>query len=435
MRKRALKPKACFLGTLSLLFLLFPLCRAFAGEQALFINEIAWMGTEASSYDEWIELYNNSDFPVGLDGWRLQATDDTPDIKISGTIPAGGFFLLERTNDETLPSISADLIYKGALSNQGEYLRLINEQGEIIDEIDCSSGWLAGNNATKQTMERVRPMSDPNEWQTSQEPGGTPKQQNSQLPEDGPRVTSETTMPEETLPEDKPSLPEDGPRATENVFINEVMPSPEGPDAENEWIELFNVNGFEVDLSNWQLRDRVGAFKTYTFPQNTSIAAFGFLLCPRTETSITLQNSGDILELLSPGGEIAHSIEYPKASRGQSYNRLPEKEPLTKQGVSNWQWSTTPTPGTENLISQPQKGETAQEKEQTEAQSLDQPSQQTSSAGKEASKKGFDLEEKTTADVSKEMPKPSKRFLTFLTAVSLAILSAVIVLIIKKKSQ
>jgi len=37
------------------------------------INEIAWMGTPCSDYDDWIELYNNSLLPVDLTGWSLKA--------------------------------------------------------------------------------------------------------------------------------------------------------------------------------------------------------------------------------------------------------------------------------------------------------------------------------------------------------------------------
>ena len=92
------------------------------------INEIAWMGTNASYSDEWIELYNNSDYAIDIKNWKLEANDKSPEIFLKGQIPAKGFFLLERTNDETLPDIKADLIYKGNLSNKGEYLKIINER-------------------------------------------------------------------------------------------------------------------------------------------------------------------------------------------------------------------------------------------------------------------------------------------------------------------
>src|SRR5258707_13887588 len=62
------------------------------------LNEIAWMGTLASANDEWIELVNNTSSAINLTGWTLTAADGTPSIVLSGGIPAGGYFLLERTD-------------------------------------------------------------------------------------------------------------------------------------------------------------------------------------------------------------------------------------------------------------------------------------------------------------------------------------------------
>ncbi|MCJ7786832.1 lamin tail domain-containing protein, partial [Patescibacteria group bacterium] len=159
-----------------LLFCLIPFKSLAANLDIVGINEIAWMGTTNSANDEWVELYNNTDNSVNLDGWQLIAQDGTPKITLSGIIPANGFYLLERTNDETVPGISADLIYKGALGNNGENLKLYDSSGNliIIDEINHQDGWPAGDNDTKQTMERSTTG-----WQTSENPGGTPKSKNS----------------------------------------------------------------------------------------------------------------------------------------------------------------------------------------------------------------------------------------------------------------
>jgi len=135
------------------------------------INEIAWMGTEISANDEWIELYNNTELPINLAGWVLRG------INLTGIIPAQGFYLLERTDDKTVPDIPADQIYTGALNNNGENLELYDSSGNLIDSANCQAGWLAGDNSTKQTMERK----DANAWQTSQNPGGTPKAKNSEI--------------------------------------------------------------------------------------------------------------------------------------------------------------------------------------------------------------------------------------------------------------
>ncbi len=138
------------------------------------INEIAWMGTAASPNDEWIELYNNTNSAITIDGWTLKAADGAPSIALTGTIPPNSFFLIERTDDNSVPEVPADQYYSGALNNKGEIIELHNSAGGLIDSIDCGPGWPAGDNKTKQTMER-----NLNGWQTSQNPGGTPKAKNS----------------------------------------------------------------------------------------------------------------------------------------------------------------------------------------------------------------------------------------------------------------
>lgn len=154
------------------------------------INEVAWMGTVESYSNEWIELFNNSNFPINLEGWLLKTVDGTPKIELTGTVPSNGFYLLERTDDNTLPNIQADQIYRGALGNSGEKLELYTLDNYLVDRVVCIEDaegncqeWLVGDNDTKQTMERKDPSlsgEDINNWATSQEGGGTPKAQNSQ---------------------------------------------------------------------------------------------------------------------------------------------------------------------------------------------------------------------------------------------------------------
>jgi hypothetical protein len=100
---------------------------------AVVINEVAWAGTGASSSDEWMELYNNTDLDISLDGWLLAAADGTPTISLEGSLSAHGFFLLERTDDTTVSDRAADQVYVGALENTGETLLL--HQPEVIDVV------------------------------------------------------------------------------------------------------------------------------------------------------------------------------------------------------------------------------------------------------------------------------------------------------------
>lgn len=145
---------------------------------SVLINEIAWMGTlpkagespQAAANNEWIELYNSGDFNISLGGWKIVAEGGAPDIALSGIISAGGYFLLERSSDEVVPAIPAGLIYpykNNALSNSGEHLFLKDASGAVIDEVDAHLGWPAGDNDTKETMQRSG-----NKWITAT---GTPR--------------------------------------------------------------------------------------------------------------------------------------------------------------------------------------------------------------------------------------------------------------------
>jgi cardiolipin synthase len=134
------------------------------GPGAVVINEVAWGGTAASAYDEWIELYNNTGTAINLTNWVLKAADNTPVITLSGIISPYEYFLLERTDNSTVQDIPADQIYGNdgtfwALSNSGEILQLWDDQGNLIDTANSNGGsWPAGSGSPDyRSMERIDP--------------------------------------------------------------------------------------------------------------------------------------------------------------------------------------------------------------------------------------------------------------------------------------
>lgn len=144
------------------------------------INEVAWSGTAASSSDEWIELYNPGPNPIDLAGWTLQFGDTVIHLSIvdgstrevrSARIEAGGYFLLERTDDSAVSDVDADIIYSGSLSNAGCTLRLVDAHGAEVDTANAAAeAWFAGTSADadvpRATMERVAPAAadTPENW-------------------------------------------------------------------------------------------------------------------------------------------------------------------------------------------------------------------------------------------------------------------------------
>jgi hypothetical protein len=167
--------RSIFTKMMYLIILVFPI----DSSANVVINEIAWMGQKDSYSKEWIELYNPTETEVSLNQWTLQITKTK--IPLKGIIKAKSYYLLEKTNDNTVIGEQADLIFKKAFNNKGEVISLIDSNGKTTDSLDCSKGWFAGDNKTKQTMERIDPLvsgENKSNWQTSKDEGGTPKKEN-----------------------------------------------------------------------------------------------------------------------------------------------------------------------------------------------------------------------------------------------------------------
>jgi len=133
--------------------------------QGIVINEVAWAGTAASTNDEWIELYNPTDQPVDLSGWTLTFGDTVIDLGSAAKtiVEAGGYFLLERSDDDTVSDVPADLIYTGGLNNSEVLLNLLDQTGAVVDTANAGveKGWAAGSIGKVEipyaTMERIDP--------------------------------------------------------------------------------------------------------------------------------------------------------------------------------------------------------------------------------------------------------------------------------------
>lgn len=156
------------------------------------INEIAWMGTENSANDEWIELFNKTEKDISLEDFSLFL--DTKEIKLEGIIKAHNFYILERTDDDTLPQIKANLIYTGSMKNTGLNI-FLKKNGNIIDEALFENGFNVGDNETKQTAERINES-----WQTSLNSGGSPQNENIEIVLKKQEESSFEIKKEETLP-------------------------------------------------------------------------------------------------------------------------------------------------------------------------------------------------------------------------------------------
>ncbi len=228
----------------------------------VFFNEIAWMGGKVSASDEWMELGG----PIGFDlgGWQIKNEDESIKIIFSkgDKISAGGFFLLERTDDDSVPGVTADKIYVGALSNAGEWLKLFDSDCKLVDEVNAHYGWepWGGDNNSKKTLERNLNF---HAWQTSENVGGTPKAKNSEngTPPNAGGIAqtqpSGTGSTEGNLGEASTTPPNSSSSVSleTKILISEVMAG-SSASADYEFIEIYNYGSEAVDLTGWYIKKK-----------------------------------------------------------------------------------------------------------------------------------------------------------------------------------
>jgi hypothetical protein len=120
------------------------------------------------------------------------------------------------------------------------------------------------------------------------------------------------------------------------VLINEWLANPVGPDAEGEWLELFNGGASAVNLSGWRLENGSGkGMKLGDF----AIKPGEYLVLHRKDTKLALRNRNEALSLYNARGELADRAEFlGSAPEGKSISRAEGGFLVTE-----------PTPGAANV--------------------------------------------------------------------------------------
>ncbi len=133
--------------------------------------------------------------------------------------------------------------------------------------------------------------------------------------------------------------------ATGSVVINEIACAGVGED----WVEFYNKGDEPVDLGGWLFTD-ADPEHVFIFPDNTPLAAKGFLVIPRSATAgfdFGLGNADKVI-LYDSEGEKAHELVWNEgdAPAGTTFGFLPDGqgEPLTLY---------EPTPGAANASVEP----------------------------------------------------------------------------------
>jgi len=155
------------------------------------INEINYNSANDFDSGDWIELYNISDQPIDISNWYFSDSDSSHKfIFPNGTIIEPDSYLVVVDNDSAFtsrfPDIKNYVSETGfGLSGSGEFMKLVNDEGQIIDSLtyDDSLPWPVDANGGGATLELIDAHSNnslPENWESSLN-HGTPGKLNSVL--------------------------------------------------------------------------------------------------------------------------------------------------------------------------------------------------------------------------------------------------------------
>ena len=123
------------------------------------------------------------------------------------------------------------------------------------------------------------------------------------------------------------------PTHSQNVIISEFLPNPYGDETEGEWVELQNIGNETVSLCGWLLDDEDGGSKPFRLEE--VITPHQYLLLPRSQTKIALNNDADTVRLFAGSGNLIAEVTYVKGAEGETMG-------LREDGL--FVWTPYPTP-------------------------------------------------------------------------------------------
>ncbi len=266
----------------------FPEPRDYSDDRVV-INELLPNPSGSDSKNEWIELYNQGEKDVGLEGWFLMDESEKKFYFEKTKIKKKKFLLIKAKESRI------------SLNNSGDKIFLFNPNGKKSDAVKYGKSPAEDFSFARRSKEKFL-------WTSILTPG------------------KKNEFLEDIV-------------FSSGVRINEIMSNPEGRDKNNEWIEFFNSSAEEIDLSGWILEN--SSDKTFTI-ENFKIAPRRHKVLHLEETSFYIKNSEEKLKFYNPRKEKIQEVDLTtKSSSGASFNRAPK---------GAWRWSRFITPGRENRL-------------------------------------------------------------------------------------
>lgn len=280
-----------------------------AADSVITFNEI--MYHPSGDEPEWIELYNQMSINMDISNWRIEGG-----IQFqfpTNTVLLANRYLVIATDPVRLRAATGFTNILGPfskrLANGGETLRLRNNSGRLMDEIQYTDQppWPIGPGgfgASLAKRDRFFATSPPNNWRASAEPGGTPGREN---------------------------FPASSPNNAPTLAFSEV-----GRVGLNFFVEVANYGPKEQSLASCKLALAGGQTRSL----GTNVLAPGALLVLTQEKLSQTFASEDPVVLVATNGMILDTVQL--KNRGRSRLR-PEPD-------NAWWFSLEATPGAPNSV-------------------------------------------------------------------------------------
>lgn len=339
-----------------------------------------------SSNGQFIMLYNATDSLLDLSAYQLQyfnsydlaKATSSKLIALTGTLPPHGYYLVNDSSLLLCYQMTIDSVSLGLSSTSGllQVVKLSQPTlgGPAMPAVQDYVGWSKTTAAGAQTLpsstaallirqpldESARPYvlsPGSGSWLAVQPDKDDPcvlvavSGGAGPVPQGPPLLTLGDEAPV-TFLSDVPGSGGNGPvMPAGNIGlaapqITELLPNPlgTGNDATNEFIELYNPNTANFDLTGFSLQVGLSTPKAYSFPSGTTLPPKSFVAFYADTTKLSLSNSGSQAKLLDPfGNAIASTEAYGTAKDGHAW----------ANGKSKWYWTTEVTPGKANVIKEP----------------------------------------------------------------------------------
>lgn len=287
----------------------------------LIISEIMYHPREPGGSEvlEYIELFNTEPVAEIISGYRISGAVDFT-FPPNTSLPGRGFVLVARDPEALRRATGMGNVvgpYVGSLPNDGGQVRLSNQAGALLLEVNYKDQmpWPAAADGAGHSLQLARP--DYGEgcvdaWSPSTQVGGSPGRADPAI--------------------DDP---------LDAVVINEFLANADLP--QSDFIELFNRGTQAVDLSGCGLSDQADTNK-FIIPTGTLLAPRAWLVFSEADLGFALNGQGEAIFLVrADGSRVIDAVRFGAQPKGVSSGRWPDGAPGIRELAQ-------PTPGASNSV-------------------------------------------------------------------------------------